>query len=61
MKVPLLPFWCSLAVIGLVSIAAPAADQDSCASLAKQKYEKVTITAAVFMNDPLGFLPPKTV
>ena len=25
-----------------------------------EKLENVTITSAVFMNDPLGFLPPKT-
>ena len=49
-----------LAVTFLALAAAPAADQDNCANLAKQKYDKVTITSAVFMNDPLGFLPPKT-
>lgn len=43
-----------------IATALAAADQDTCTSLAKQKYDKVTITAAVFMNDPLGFLPPKT-
>ena len=49
-----------LAVTCLAVATAPAADQDTCASLAKQKYDKVTITAAVFMDDPLGFQPPKT-
>ena len=50
-----------LLVVPCLAVATvPAADQDTCASLAKQKYDKVTITSAVFMNDPLGFQPPKT-
>jgi feruloyl esterase len=59
MKVPLLSLWLSLALIGS-AIAVPATDQESCANLAKQKYEKVTITSAVFMDDPAGFVAPKT-
>ena len=33
---------------------------DDCANLAKQKLENVTITSAVFMNDPEGFTLPQT-
>jgi feruloyl esterase len=40
--------------------AQTAADLKSCESLASEKLPNVTITSAVFMNDPLGFLPPKT-
>jgi feruloyl esterase len=60
MKVRLISLWIVLAVACLAAATAPAADQDACASLAKQKYDKVTIVAAVFMDDPLGFQPPKT-
>ena len=60
MKAPRMSLWFLLAVTCLAVATAPAADQDNCANLAKQKYDKVTITSAVFMNDPLGFLPPKT-
>ena len=43
----------------LMIVTAEAADQESCAILAQQTYAKVTITSAVFMNDPQGFpLPP---
>jgi hypothetical protein len=60
MKMRLIPLWILLIVTFLALATAPAADQDSCANLAKQKYDKVTITSSTFMNDPLGFLPPKT-
>jgi hypothetical protein len=46
-------------VVCFAAIAVPAYAQD-CESLAKQKYDKVTITAAAFMNDPAGFVAPKT-
>jgi feruloyl esterase len=52
--------WLLLAIAGLALATASAEDQDTCANLAKQKYDKVTITAAMFMNDPQGFVPPKT-
>jgi feruloyl esterase len=60
MRAPRRSLWLSLALISLTIAAAQAADLESCASLAKQKLDKVTITSAVFMNDPLGFMPPKT-
>jgi hypothetical protein len=60
MRANLLSLWLVLSFTSLAIVAAPAADQEACASLAKQKLENVTITSAVFMNDPLGFLPPKT-
>jgi len=61
MKVRLISLWMVLTLAGMaIATALAAADQDACASLAKQKYDKVTITAAVFMDDPLGFQPPKT-
>ncbi len=60
MKTGLASLWPLLALAASALLPAPAAAQESCASLAKQKYDKVTIASAVFMNDPLGFLPPKT-
>jgi feruloyl esterase len=44
----------------LVIVASATAAEDSCASLVDQNYANTTITSAVFMDDPLGFLPPKT-
>jgi feruloyl esterase len=44
--------------LSIAALQAPALE--SCGNLAMQKLENVTITSAVFMNDPLGFLPPKT-
>lgn len=60
MRTTILSLWLAFAFISLAIVAAPAADLESCASLAKQKLDNVTISSAVFMNDPLGFLPPKT-
>lgn len=52
--------WSLLSFFIVCLIAAPAADQDSCSALTKNQYPNVTITAAIFLNDPQGFLPPKT-
>ena len=52
--------WSLFSFFIICLIAAPAAEQDSCAALTKQQYPNVTITAAIFLNDPQGFLPPKT-
>jgi feruloyl esterase len=61
MKTRIISSWLILALAVLAIMAVSAAAQDNnCVNLAKQKYDKVTITSAVFMNDPLGFLPPKT-
>ena len=38
----------------------PLMADDSCANLASEKLKNVTISSAVFMDDPLGFLPPRT-
>lgn len=50
---------CFLLVPGIV-IAQPLMAQKSCSDLVSEKLPNVTISSAVFMNDPLGFLPPKT-
>ena len=61
MKTGPIPSSLILALACLMIMAAPAASQDgNCANLAKQKYDKVTITSAAFMNDPLGFTLPRT-
>jgi feruloyl esterase len=60
MRASLLSLWLSLTLSGASIMAAPASDLESCQDLTKQKYEKVTISSAAFMNDPLGFLAPKT-
>jgi feruloyl esterase len=60
MKAPFLSLWLLPALIALAIVAAPAADQESCAKLANQKLAKVTITSAVYMNDPQGFALPAT-
>ena len=59
MKRHLVPLWLSCFVVGLAAVTAPAADQDSCADLAKQKYDHVTIVSAVFVNDPQGLSRPR--
>ena len=60
MRITLVSLWLAFTFTSLAIAAAPVADQDACTALAKQKLDNVTITSAVFMNDPLGFLPPKT-
>jgi feruloyl esterase len=60
MKIRLISSSLMLALACLAVIAAPASAQDNCVNLAKLKYDKVTITSAIFMNDPSGFSPPKT-
>ena len=39
---------------------AQASDQESCVKLANRKLDKVTITSAVYINDPQGFALPAT-
>ena len=46
--------------ICLAVAIATAADRDSCADLAKQKSDNVTIVSSVFMDDPAGFAAPST-
>jgi feruloyl esterase len=55
-------FLSSLAALPELATAQPdpAAARQSCAELARRQYEKVTIESSVFMNDPMGFLPPRT-
>ena len=60
MKTLRLSLWISVALINLAIVAAPVLAKDDCANLAKQKLDKVTITSAVFMNDPQGFTLPQT-
>jgi feruloyl esterase len=60
MKPRLVLPWLLIVVSWLVIATASEAAEEPCAILANQKYTNVTITSAVFMNDPLGFLPPKT-
>jgi hypothetical protein len=60
MKALRLFLWLFVALINLAIVAAPVSAQDDCANLAKQKLDKVTITSAVFMNDPQGFTLPQT-
>lgn len=60
MKVRLILSWVLPAVTCLAAVSGTASDQDSCANLIKERYDKVTIVSAVFMNDPLGFPAPKT-
>jgi feruloyl esterase len=40
--------------------AQPLMAQKACTDLVSEKLPNVTISSAVFVNDPLGFLPPKT-
>jgi feruloyl esterase len=50
-----------LFILACLAIASsPAAEQDHCASLKSRKLDKVTITSAVFLNDPQGFTLPDT-
>jgi hypothetical protein len=60
MKTLSISLWLLPVLISLTIISAPAAEQESCANLANQKLDKVTITSAVFMNDPQGFALPQT-
>jgi feruloyl esterase len=60
MKAQVFSLWSLLLIFCLASMALPAAAQDGCQDLIKQKHDKVTITAATFLNDPLGFMPPRT-
>jgi feruloyl esterase len=60
MRQRLIQLWLSCFVVCMAAVTAPAADQESCADLAKQKYDNVTIVSAVFVNDPAGFIAPTT-
>jgi feruloyl esterase len=60
MKAHPISLWFLLVAACLAIFALPALAQQSCESLQTPKYDKVTITSAVFMKDPLGFIPPKT-
>lgn len=60
MKASLVALWFLLASACLAAAASPAAEQERCASLKNQKLDKVTITSAVFVNDPQGFTLPDT-
>jgi feruloyl esterase len=60
MKAPFLSLWLLLTLTVLAIASSPAAEQDSCASLANQKLDKVTIDSAVFVNEPQGFPLPQT-
>jgi len=60
MKAPHLFLCLFVALSGPAIVAAPVLAQDNCANLAKQKLDNVTITSAVFINDPGGFTLPQT-
>jgi feruloyl esterase len=60
MKTRLVSLWALLAIASLVVMAVPAAGEEACGMLANQRYDKVTITSAVFMDDPQGFPAPQT-
>jgi feruloyl esterase len=49
-----------LVIFSGIMAAQPLMAQKSCSDLVSEKLPNVTITSAVFMDDPLGFLPPKT-
>jgi hypothetical protein len=51
-KIRVIALWPLLVVVSLVVRVAPITAQDSCQIQKNQKYEKLTITAATFMNDP---------
>jgi len=59
MKRRLISLWL-FGCVCLFAVTAPAADGDSCVDLVKQKYANVTLTSAVFMDDPDGFIAPET-
>ena len=59
MKALRLSLWLFVALTGPAIVAAPVMAQDDCSNLAKQKLDNVTITSAVFMNDPQGFTLPQ--
>ena len=60
MKKLLLFLWLFIVLTGLTIVSQPAMAKDDCANLAKHKLDNVTITSAVFMNDPEGFTLPQT-
>jgi feruloyl esterase len=60
MKPTHLFLWLFIASTGPAIVAAPVLAQDNCANIAKQKLDNVTITSAVFINDPGGFMLPQT-
>jgi len=60
MKAPRLSLCLLSAWIVMAVVSAPAADPESCARLAGVKLDKVTITSAVYVNDPQGFTLPAT-
>ncbi|MDM7919302.1 MAG: hypothetical protein QUS12_09070, partial [Methanosarcina sp.] len=49
-----------IALILMVIPAMPLMAQDDCANLTNLKLDNVTITSAVFINDPKGFNLPQT-
>ena len=51
---------CLILAVCLMMTAPMASAQQSCEDLIKQKLKNVTITTAVFMNDPEGFTLPQT-
>jgi feruloyl esterase len=51
---------CLILSICLFIVTPMVSAQQSCEDLIKEKLRNVTISTAVFVDDPLGFLPPKT-
>jgi feruloyl esterase len=49
-----------LVLVSVLTGAQPLMAQKACTALVSEKLPNVTISSAVFMDDPLGFLPPKT-
>ncbi len=60
MKSHCILFVCPLLAACLMTILPTASAQQPCEKLVEEKLPNVTISSAVFMSDPLGFLPPKT-
>jgi hypothetical protein len=59
MKVSHIFAWFFIALSGLIIAAAPVLAQDDRANLTNQNLNNVTISLAVFINDPAGFIEPR--
>ena len=60
MKTHRVSLGCLILAVCLLIVTTMASARQTCEDLVKQKLRNVTISTAVFMDDPLGFLPPKT-
>jgi feruloyl esterase len=60
MKIYRILLSCLIPAVCLFIVTPMVSAQQSCEDLVKEKLRNVTINTAVFVDDPLGFLPPKT-